>query len=151
MAAVAFYHLTRHGADEALSPLLVKTMAAGKRAVVCCDEARLGQFSTAIWSRQPESWLPHGVAGKDDEDAGICPIWLTGDVSANPNDATFFFFLDGQTPQLTDQAERAFVLFDGHLEAAVAEARAQWKTLKEAGHELSYWQQEDTGRWSQSA
>ncbi|XDZ64695.1 DNA polymerase III subunit chi [Alphaproteobacteria bacterium LSUCC0684] len=151
MAAVAFYHLTRHGADEALPPLLAKTMAAEKRAVVCCDEARLGQFSTAIWSRQPESWLPHGVTGRDDEDAAICPIWLTGDISSNPNNATFFFLIDGRMPQLPDEAERVFILFDGHLDTAVAEARTQWKALGDAGHDLSYWQQEETGRWTQSA
>jgi len=151
MAAVAFYHLTRQGADDALPPLLAKTLAAEKRALVCCDENRLGQFSTAIWSRQPDSWLPHGVAGKDDQDAAICPIWLTGDAGANPNSATFFFFLDGRDPSPPDEAERVFVLFDGRQQAAVAEARSQWTNLGDAGHELSYWQQDETGRWTRNA
>jgi DNA polymerase-3 subunit chi len=34
---------------------------------------------------------------------------------------------------------------------ALAEARSQWKALKEAGHAVTYWQQDENGRWSQKA
>jgi DNA polymerase-3 subunit chi len=43
--------------------------------------------------------------------------------------------------------ERRAVQFDGNDEAALAAARAQWADLKNAGHDLTYWQQTDEGRW----
>ena len=43
--------------------------------------------------------------------------------------------------------ERCAVLFDGNDETALAAARAQWTGLKDAGHDLTYWQQNDEGRW----
>lgn len=151
MAAVAFYHLTRSSATDALPALLAKTLAAEKKALVCCAAERFGQFSTSIWSNPADSWLPHGMAGKDDDDAAMCPIWITDTPDVNANEAGFLFFLDGLEPQSIDAAERVFVLFDGHSDDAVSAARKQWKTLMQAGHELSYWQQDDTGKWSKAA
>lgn len=43
--------------------------------------------------------------------------------------------------------ERCAVLFDGNHEAAATAARAQWRDLKDAGHYLTYWQQNEQGRW----
>jgi len=42
-------------------------------------------------------------------------------------------------------------LFDGHDPDAVQSARQRWKTLKEAGHDLAYWQQSEQGGWSRQA
>lgn len=146
---MAFYHLTRSHADDALPPLLSKTLAAEKRALVCCVKAKFSPISTAIWSRQPESWLPHGVTGTDDDPA-LCPIWLTDRADDNANTAGFLFFLDGLAPAELPQAERVFILFDGTDEEAVSAAREQWKAYDSSGHELSYWQQDETGKWSRA-
>src|SRR3546814_19019765 len=43
------------------------------------------------------------------------------------------------------------LLFDGGDEEALAQAREQWKALKAAGHAVTYWQQDDSGRWGQKA
>ena len=43
--------------------------------------------------------------------------------------------------------ERCAVLFDGNDETALAAARAQWTGLKDAGHDLTYWQQTPQGGW----
>jgi hypothetical protein len=61
------------------------------------------------------------------------------------------FLTDGATSGAGDGGladfERCAVLFDGNDEAALAAARAQWAGLKDAGHDLTYWQQSDQGRW----
>jgi DNA polymerase-3 subunit chi len=61
------------------------------------------------------------------------------------------FLIDGATSGAGDGGlegfERCAVLFDGNDEAALAAARAQWAGLKDAGHDLTYWQQSDEGRW----
>ena len=151
MAELAFYHLTRSTAAEALPALLQKTMAAEKRALVCCDLNQAPILSTALWSFGEGSWLPHGMKGKDDADAEICPIWFSDSPDDNKNKASFIFFINAITPEGLEGSDRVFVLFDGNDEAAVATARSQWKALHGDGHQLSYWQQDDSGRWSQSA
>jgi DNA polymerase-3 subunit chi len=42
-------------------------------------------------------------------------------------------------------------IFDGRDEAAVARARADWQTAKAKGHAVSYWQQDEAGRWEKKA
>ena len=151
MADVAFYHLTRSRADDALPPLLAKTLAAEKKALVCCRKDNFSRLSMAIWSRQLDSWLPHGIAGQHDSDASLCPIWLAESAQENSNKADFLFFLDGRVPDELPSAERVFILFDGTDEAATAAARGQWKALHSGGgHDLSYWRQDDNGKWSRA-
>ena len=151
MASVDFYHLTHSTAAEALPFLLSRTMEAGRKAMVCCPKERFNPVSTAIWSGRQDSWLPHGIQGRDEEDAGLCPIWITDDASDNRNGSSFWFFLGGVEPLAQDPAERVFVLFEARDESAVAAARAQWKALQGGGHELGYLQQDESGRWSKRA
>ena len=46
---------------------------------------------------------------------------------------------------------RCLLLFDGNDADQLADARAQWATLKSAGHDLAYFQQGEDGRWQQKA
>jgi len=59
------------------------------------------------------------------------------------------------TPVLADPGASAYVraiaLFDGNDADELAEARAQWKQLKEQGLPLTYWRQSETGRWEKKA
>jgi DNA polymerase-3 subunit chi len=57
------------------------------------------------------------------------------------------FLVDGAA--LTDPSDYARVvfIFDGRDEAAVAQARADWQAAKARGHAVSYWQQDEGGRW----
>jgi DNA polymerase-3 subunit chi len=41
-------------------------------------------------------------------------------------------------------------IFDGNSDDAVAAARTRWKAHKDAGHELTYWKQDEGGRWEKS-
>ncbi len=41
--------------------------------------------------------------------------------------------------------ERVFDLFDGNDEAAVVAARLRWKTARDGGHGVTYWQQTERG------
>jgi DNA polymerase-3 subunit chi len=145
MAEIGFYHLTRSTLAQALPPLLIRTLAAGQRAVVLGPESGLEAVSAALWA-QP-AWLPHGTAADGDPD--LQPIWL----SANPeplNGARFLFMVEGaETDRLAD-FDRVFDLFDGNSSEAVAAARLRWKIAKEAGHTLTYWQQTDSS-WQKKA
>jgi DNA polymerase-3 subunit chi len=142
MAEIGFYHLTKTSIDQALPPLLGRTLAAGKRAVIRCAPPRVDALDTALWLCPDPDWLPHGTAAMGA--APLQPIWITPDDEA-PNGATFLFLLDSTSSEKLGDFERVFDLFDGADEAAVAAARHRWKNAKSAGHVLTYWQQGPRG------
>ena len=43
------------------------------------------------------------------------------------------------------------VMFDGHDEMAVQDARSLWKTASGQGITVSYWRQSPEGRWEKKA
>ncbi len=143
MTEVGFYHLIRTGPDQALPPLLGRTLAAGERAVVRAgSEARVAALDEALWASQDPDWLPHGTARTGH--AELQPIWLTT-LEENPNGARFLFLLDGLGCFDLPAWARVFDLFDGQDPAAVAAARARWTVAKDAGAVLAYWQQTEKG------
>lgn len=146
---IAFYHLIQSDLETALPKLLEKTLSAGKRAVVQVGvEARVEPLNNHLWAYSREGWLPHGSA-KDGE-AEEQPVWLTT-TDENPNGASFLFLTDGASSENIGNYERCFDLFDGRDEQAVQAARSRWKVYKDEGHDLTYWQQNDHGRWEQKA
>jgi DNA polymerase-3 subunit chi len=148
MAEIGFYHLTRMSAEQALPPLLGRTLGAGQRAmVVCGSEERVAALDAALWLCPAPDWLPHGTAKMGH--AELQPIWLTTAAGEAPNGARFLFLLDGVAAPV-ERFERVFDLFDGGDEAAVAAARERWRAAKAAGHALTYWQQGARG-WEKKA
>ena len=146
MTEIGFYHLTRSTLAQALPQLLARTLAAGQRALVLGPDApRLDALSTALWA-QP-AWLPHGTVADGDPD--LQPVWLS--VEPEPlNGARFLFMVEGVVTERLAAFERVFDLFDGNDPGAVAAARERWKTAKEAGHTLAYWQQTESS-WQKKA
>ena len=146
---IRFYHLQRSAVDQALPSLLEKALALGMRAVVVSDQPeRLESLDTLLWTYRPDTFLAHAKA--PDPRAADQPIWLTAQVE-NPNGAKVLFLLDGAVNE--DQGggfDLSCELFDGGDEAAVAGARGRWKHLKEAGHTLTYWKQNERGGWEKS-
>jgi DNA polymerase III subunit chi len=148
MAEIGFYHLTRSTADQALPPLLGRTLAAGQRAVVICgSEERLAALDAALWLSTNPDWLPHGTPASGNAD--LQPVWLTTADEA-PNGARFLFLIDGAASARLGEFDRVFDLFDGGDEEAVAAARRRWTAAKAAGHSLTYWHQTPRG-WEKKA
>jgi DNA polymerase III subunit chi len=150
MAEIFFYHLTESTLDEALPALVEKSVGRGWRAAIQTGAAEVrDKLDAHLWTYRAESFLAHGCDG--DQCPGDHPIFLT--VSAdNPNGSQIRFLVDGAEPP-DDLAgyERIVVMFDGLDEAALAAARGHWKSLKGAGHDLTYWQQNQDGRWERMA
>jgi DNA polymerase III subunit chi len=143
MAEIGFYHLTRTSIDQALPPLLGRTLAAGQRAVIRCGSAeRLSALDTGLWLSTNPDWLPHGTAATGQAERQ--PIWLT-EADETPNGARFLFLVDGSSSDRLAAYDRVFDLFDGNDEDAVAAARRRWVAAKAEGHQLSYWQQAARG------
>jgi DNA polymerase III subunit chi len=148
MTEISFYHLTVRPLEWALPKLLERTLESGARGLVMvASEARVEALNAHLWTYDASSWLPHGA--EKDGSASEQPIWLTAG-NDNPNGAGFLFLADGAAHDHVEGFDRVFELFDGRDDEAVAAARVRWKAYKEAGHALSYWQQDDRGRWSKA-
>ncbi|MDA0997851.1 MAG: DNA polymerase III subunit chi [Proteobacteria bacterium] len=149
MTDVGFYHLTRSKLDGTLPKLLEKTLAAEKRALVIVgSDERMRWLDDLLWTYDPASWLPHGTAKDGDPEAQ--PVWIAT-TDDNPNGAHYLFLADGGGTGKISEFERCFDLFDGDDTDAVQAARQRWKALKEAGHELTYWQQNPAGGWEKKS
>jgi len=149
MTDIGFYHLTRTPLDRALPKLLEKVIAAGKRAVVRAGSGERVEFlNTALWTYEPSSFLPHGTA-KEGE-AARQPIWLT-DSDENPNSAQILVLTDGAIVKDVGAYERCLEMFDGRDQQAVEAARSRWRDYKDGGHQLTYWQQTESGGWEKKA
>lgn len=149
MSEVLFYHLDRQKLEAVLPSLLERTLQRGWRAAVEAPGIeRIEALDALLWTYRDDSFLPHGL----DEGAFAAhqPILLTTRPGAT-NAAHVRFLIDGAEVRDIDTYERVVVLFDGHDDEAVAQARAQWKELKGSIHELTYWQQDEAGRWQKKA
>ena len=152
---VWFYHLQRQPLERALPALLERARANGWTAVVQASAPeRVAALDDLLWTYSDDSFLAHGAA-RDGEGADQ-PIWLTSGAD-NPNACAVRLFVDGADVEaaLADLAAapsaRAIVLFDGNDEAALDQARAQFRALRTKGFVLSYWRQNDQGRWEKMA
>lgn len=149
MAEVLFYHLTESTLEDALPPLLEKSLQRGWRVVVQAgSEERRDALDTHLWVYREDSFLAHGT-DRDPWPADQ-PVVLTTRED-NPNGAQIRFLVDGASPPDLAAYSRAVFLFDGHDATQLDAARGQWKSVRAAGHEVTYWQQSADRRWERKA
>ena len=149
MVEVLFYHLTESTLEEALPGLLERSLARGWRAVVQTGtEERRDALDTHLWTFRDDSFLAHATereAYPQDQ-----PVLLTTGAD-NANGAQIRFLVDGATPPDLLAYQRAVFMFDGHDQLQLEAARGHWKTVKAAGHTVTYWQQTPDKRWERKA
>lgn len=144
-----FYHLEHQPIEDVLPALLEKTRERGWSAVVqSSDETRLDTLDAHLWTYRDDGFLAHGT--RKDGHSQWQPIYLTtGD--ENPNGATVRFLIHGSEPASIEGYGRLVFLFDGRDQTALEAARRHWKRMREAGCEVTYWQQGSGGRWIRKA
>lgn len=148
MPDVLFYHLENQPLERVIPILLEKTLERNWRAVVeVGSQERAEALDTTLWTYRDESFLAHGLVGGGDD--AEQPILITTGPD-NGNNAQVRFFTDRAVPQSAAGYERVVFLFSGHDPDAVTEARAAWRTLRD-GNDVTYWQQDETGRWAKKA
>jgi DNA polymerase III subunit chi len=146
---VYFYHLESRTLEQVLPTLLERSLERGWRVTVQASSIeRCEALNTLLWTYREESFLPHGTAS--DGSASMQPIYLTAE-DDNPNAAEVRFLVDGAKLEDAAPYVRVVYVFDGHDESAVADARAAWTDAKAKGFAVSYWQQDQDGRWQQKA
>ena len=148
MSEVLFYHLEAQPLERVLPQLLEKTVERGWRAIVeTASHERAVALDALLWTYRDDSFLPHGIAGEGPDNDQPILIAVDGE---NPNAATVRFFVDRAVPSSAEGYDRIVYLFSGHDPDAVSDARLAWKALQ-SGNTLTYWQQDDGGRWVKKA
>ena len=148
-AEVFFYHLEQQTLDQVLPTLVERTVERGWRAVVQAGSAeRLEAIDSLLWTYRDDSFLPHGT--ERDGPGDQHPVFLTT-AESNPNGAAVRFLVDGASLSDLRGYVRVVILFDGHDQAALESARAQWKAARAAGAPVTYWQQTPSGKWERKA
>lgn len=146
---VYFYHLESRTLEQVLPALLERSLERGWRATVqAASLERVEALNTLLWTYREDSFLPHGADA--DGAPAAQPVYLT-DSDANPNGADVRFLVDGASLDAMGDYARVVHIFDGHDPDAVARAREAWAAAKDQGLPVSYWQQDDGGRWQQKA
>ncbi len=150
MTEIRFYHLIEQKLDRVLPQLLEVSLQRGWRVVVqASTDERVEALDAQLWTYRDDSFLPHGTAGGPD--AVDQPVLLTSN-DANPNNANVRFLIDGAPlPDDAGSYDRLVLIFDGNDDDAVQLAREHWTQAKALGHEASYWQPDENGRWVQKA
>ena len=148
MTEILFYHLDTQPLERVLPVLVEKSLERGWKVLAeTGSEERAEALDNLLWTYRDDSFLPHARAGGS-EDA-LQPVLITT-LPHNPNSADVRFFVDRAVPQSGDGYQRIVFMFSGHDPEAVTEARAAWRALRD-GNEVTYWQQETTGRWVKKA
>ena len=150
MTEILFYHLQRQPIERVLPSLLERSLERGWRVVVqTANEERIDALDAHLWTYREDGFLAHGTYRENE--AALQPVLLTVN-DDNPNGAHVRFLIDG-APVPADAAayQRIVLLFDGEDDEAVAAARTHWTAVKAGGHEATYWQADENGRWEKKA
>lgn len=149
MTDIRFYHLTRKTADQTLPDLLGRAFAKGHKIVVRSrDAAEAERLTDHLWAYNPDTFLPHGSAKDPSPDRQ--PIYLT-ETNDNPAGADVLMLMPGAGTDNIEGYGMCCMILNGHDDSQIAQARTLWKTWKEAGHAITYWQQSEAGKWEQKA
>ncbi len=149
MPEVWFYHLERSPLDAVLPGLLEKGLERGWRALVrTTSKERVRALDDILWSYRDNSFLAHGSA--DDPDTELQPVLIAHD-GREYDPRQLLILIDQAEPGAIDAFERVILLFDGGDEAALSDARGRWKTFKDQGVAVTYYQQNAQGRWEKKA
>lgn len=149
MTSIQFYHLLTTPLERALPKLLEKAVSGGFKTLLVADSPeRVEVLNQLLWTYDQDSFLPHGSAA--DGHVELQPILLSTEL--NPaNGANLLLVTNGVKPEKPEAFERIIDMFDGRDPQAVENARKRWTAYKEAGLELTYLKQTESGGWGKAA
>lgn len=149
MTEVWFYHLQRRPLELVLPVLLERCLERGWRSLILAgSKERAEALDGHLWTFREDSFLPHGnLPGANAE---CQPILLAAASDASgvaPNKANVLFLVDGAVSDHMARFDRCVDLFDGNDAVATEAARGRYRQARDAGFEVTYWQQDADGGW----
>jgi DNA polymerase-3 subunit chi len=145
MTEIRFYHMEQSTLDQVLPSITAKAVQTGKHILIqSSDKKDLKGLSNLLWSFKPESFLAHGVDG--DDNGPRQPVFVTAK-NDNANNAKILMLVNGAVHESVENFDLVCELLDGRVESQIMDARTRWKSYKNDGHDLTYWQQDENGAW----
>ncbi len=148
MTETLFYHLERRALEDVLPGLVEKSLERGWRAVIKTESSeRSDALDNLLWTYDEQSFLAHAQSG--DGEPKRQPVLITVE-DENPNGAQILFCVGGAEPSDWNSLSalaRVVMLFDGRDQTFVDRARAAWKKAKDAGHDVTYWKEQPSGKF----
>ncbi|MGH1397731.1 MAG: DNA polymerase III subunit chi [Alphaproteobacteria bacterium] len=148
MTEIRFYHMERSPLEQTLPALVTKALSIDHKIMIKTpDEKSRESLNAHLWTFAPNSFLPHGSTKDGNPDHQ--PVWLT-DKDENENAADLLILTGGTTHDDLGQFKLVCEMLNGHDTDAIQAARARWKTYKDEGYDITYWQQGQKG-WEKKA
>lgn len=140
-----FYHITRGTLEGVLPALLEKTLEREWTAkLICDDKGRAEALDEFLWTYRDDSFLPHSREDMPGADQAPIRIAVNGQGSAP---AHLHFSIGGAEPDIGDLTQRCIIMIEDSDPIGRDKARSIWARLKEQGVEVTYYQQDDGGKW----
>lgn len=145
MTDIRFYHMEQATLDQALPAIAFKAWQLGNRVMIKVpDKKEAKRLSDLLWIFNPSVFLPHGSDG--DSTPEKQPVWITANDN-NVNNADVLILTHGCTSDTVDTFTLCCEMLDGRLPDQISDARQRWKSYKQSGHDMTYWQQDEGGKW----
>ena len=145
MTDIRFYQLQTQSLEIALPQLLGKALDNKHRVLVRVKDSKEAErLNTMLWSYKKDSFLPHGTKKTGYE--ADQPIFISEEQD-NPNKADTLFIIESDKTEDLSNFKLCCEIFDGKNDEAVKAARSKWKSYKDDGHNITYWQQTAKGSW----
>lgn len=149
MTEIRFYHIQKKSAEATVSDLAERALTRGHKILIRLrDEAETNRLNDFLWTHKPESFLPHGIEGEGNEE--LQPVLLTT-TNSNLNNADTVFLMPGAESTGIETFKLVCDILDGRDEDQIAAGRSRYRDWKAQGYAISYWQQDDAGKWEQKS
>lgn len=145
MTEIRFYHLQRTPLESALPQILEKALSAGYRIQVVVpgpEEKKL--LDAGLWTYRDDSFLPHGT--DDDGDPAVHPVLITD--ALQKRDGYNMLVLAYGCVHDPDGYDLCCEMLNGAAEDEVQAARKRWQVYKDKSYTVTYWAQDENGRWA---
>lgn len=107
------------------------------------DAASMTAMDSWLWTYKDDSFLPHGCDNQPGADAHL--VLLTCEPAPATEDVVFL--IGGATPGDMNGVTRCITMVDSRDEHGRSVARDRWKAAKAQSLSVSYWTQDDRGKW----
>ena len=91
MLHIGFYQLSEASVNDAVLMLIHKSRGVGKKVLIFCPSPLASAIDDALWSHEPNSWLPHGLDATPG--AELASVWVCSDMTSNPINADYVMLL----------------------------------------------------------
>ncbi len=148
---VNFYGVWQDDIQKVIAVLLEKSYQNSKNSSLLVATKEEADFLNAkLWS--VSSWLPHCLEGDNREEDHPVVIHINNESESIDvkNNANFLFVFGSAKHYDLDKFEKIYIIFDLKNEFSVKNNRSRWKELQESGHIISFYKQNEKGKFEET-